>query len=405
MWLSRRDEKPIRVCFPFVGDSVGGSHLSAMLLIEHLDRTLVKPIVVLHEEGALADELNRRGLAYEVLPLDAYAGETPKVLDTVAAARADVAPLVRFMREHKIEIVHTNDLRMHLTWPLAVRLSGRRFVNHQRVILSRSPVWRILALLATRIVCISGAVYNSLPSNGQSKARIIANPIDHGGVPESRDAARVALLSELELPATCKLIGYVGNMTRQKRPLVFLRTAAAMVDVLGDDVHFVMVGDNRGRELDATRALARQLGLAHRTHYLGFRLPIEPVISALDLLIAPGVNDAFGRTVAEAMISGTPVVASASGGHIELLENGRYGLLALPDDHYSFAICGLKLLENAALANRLLTAAKEKSRAIYSVDAHISGVTAIYEDLMPRRRTRTRRRSRLSKPDAAGASD
>ena len=40
-----------RVCFPFVGDSLGGSHMSTLLLIEGLAQSRYEPVLVVHEEG------------------------------------------------------------------------------------------------------------------------------------------------------------------------------------------------------------------------------------------------------------------------------------------------------------------------------------------------------------------
>lgn len=307
------------------------------------------------------------------------AGDTPHLTDIISAVFSASMPLRRFLRTNQINIVHTNDLRTHLTWPLAAQLAGARVITHQRVILSRSPFWRVLASGVHRIVCISDAVYNSLPRNGQSKAIVVPNPVDMAQIPASRSAASAALRERLGLAKDVRLVGYVGNMTRQKRPLVFLR-ASALLKQIGD-VHFVLVGDNRGGELDAAKSLARQLGLSDVVHFMGFQMPVEPIVAGFDLLIAPGVNEAFGRTVAEAMSAGTPVVAAASGGHIELLENGRFGLLALPDDEVSIASSASSLLENEALRDRFARAAKNKADLAFSLTAHIEHLSNIYDSL------------------------
>ena len=39
------------VCYPFIGDSIGGAHLSAIELIKGIDRKFFEPLIVLHEEG------------------------------------------------------------------------------------------------------------------------------------------------------------------------------------------------------------------------------------------------------------------------------------------------------------------------------------------------------------------
>jgi glycosyltransferase involved in cell wall biosynthesis len=341
-------------------------------------------LVALHRPGPFSDLLRREGIPYCTLPLNSLTGETPEVAPLLGSLVGNLSPLIRFLRRERIDIVHTNDLRTHLTWALATQLARRRFVGHFRVVLSRSPSWRLFCAMADRLVCISHTVYNSLPENGRNRAVIVENPIALAGGPLSRAEARRMLLDELGLPDGTRIIGYVGNMTRQKRPLVFLETAARIAQAQPGPVAFVLAGDNRGGELAAAVRRARDLGIADRVHFLGFRMPIEPTIAAYDLLIAPGIGDGFGRTVAEAMLIGTPVVASASGGHVEALENGRYGLLSLPDDPESFTLAALRLFERPDIAERNAREARKKAMTIYAVDKHAKRIAELYDEVLGR---------------------
>src|SRR5262245_51991322 len=63
----------VRVCFPFVGNSVGGSHLSALELIRYLPDYGVCPLVVLHQEGSLAGFFKRAGISFRLLPWSDFA--------------------------------------------------------------------------------------------------------------------------------------------------------------------------------------------------------------------------------------------------------------------------------------------------------------------------------------------
>jgi glycosyltransferase involved in cell wall biosynthesis len=64
---------------------------------------------------------------------------------------------------------------------------------------------------------------------------------------------------------------------------------------------------------------------------MGYRSPGPFWIAACDQLVVPAVGEPFGRTLVEAMLVGTPVVAARSGGNMEALEGGM-GLLVEPDD-------------------------------------------------------------------------
>ena len=118
--------EPVPVCFPFVGDRLGGSHISAVLLIENLDRRRFEPLVVLHRsDGAVAGFLESKGIPFQVLHLPALvSGKKNAVWADVRTLLRNVIPLFRFLRANKVEVVHTQDLRRHLTWSGAAFLAG-----------------------------------------------------------------------------------------------------------------------------------------------------------------------------------------------------------------------------------------------------------------------------------------
>ena len=63
-----------RVCFPFVGDSVGGSQISAAALIAGLRGSRYEPLVVVHRDGPLQDYLRQQDIAFEPLSLPTFVG-------------------------------------------------------------------------------------------------------------------------------------------------------------------------------------------------------------------------------------------------------------------------------------------------------------------------------------------
>ena len=132
--------RQVRVCYPFVGDSIGGAHMSALLLIEGIDRNRYEPIIVVHEEGPLSEHLGARGFPFDLLPLPVYAGSVPRVRSIAWAIARNLPRLIRFLIREEIDIVHSNDLRINLTWNPAAKVAGRRAVWHQRALpYSRSP--------------------------------------------------------------------------------------------------------------------------------------------------------------------------------------------------------------------------------------------------------------------------
>ena len=369
---------PVRVLFPFVGDSVGGSHISTTVLIKHLDHERYEPAVVLHEEGPLVPYLEAQGIDYEIVRLPALAGQVPSVARILGAQLRSLPAMRRAINRAGAAIVHTNDLRMHLSWSFGARATGRRWFWHQRMLLSGAATWSLLGLVASQTACISKAVQESLPAGHRDKAHVLYNPVQ----PQPTRGAATDLRSTLGIPSTALLVGFVGNMVSQKRPLCFVEAAAEIAREFEGDVRFVLIGDDRGGLMERAKALVADLEIGQRTHFLGHRSPVEPLIAQFDLLIAPGVGDGFGRTLAEAMFVGTPVLAADSGGHSEIVSDGLNGWLSPPDDVAALSRKAQSILRDRDLRSKVAGTAREMAIVNFDARHHAMKVMTLYDRMI-----------------------
>ena len=147
-------QRALRICYPFVGDTVGGSHLSALGLIRALPRERAKALVVVHQEGPFTEMLRQLGVPYAVTPVGDVVsrGGINPFADCQHAAHNFTA--CQLSQEPRTDVVHTNDMRMHLTWGPAARLAGARFVWHQRSA-ENSRRLGLYARLAHRVLTVS----------------------------------------------------------------------------------------------------------------------------------------------------------------------------------------------------------------------------------------------------------
>jgi len=134
------------------------------------------------------------------------------------------------------------------------------------------------------------------------------------------------------------MVLFVGRMCFQKGPDILIRSIP-MVLYYYPRAKFVFVGD--GEQRPASEELARSLGVAHATRFLGYRngRPLIDLFKSCDVVAVPSRNEPFGIVVLEAWSAGKPVVATQRGGPSEFVWHGVNGLKI--NDHPESAAWGV----------------------------------------------------------------
>jgi glycosyltransferase involved in cell wall biosynthesis len=378
----------VTIAFPFAGGAIGGSHISAVKLIKGLDRSEFDPIVMLHRcMGPTVELFQSEGIAYQQAPsLDYFDPAAPARWRQLASLPRQALRLARFLRQSGVDIVHTNDGPMHATWALPARLAGAELLWHHRGNPRAAGLRYLAPWLATRVVSVSR--FASPPPGVVSAAgrcTIVHSPFDTdvAKAPQAVPAASAAELAAAGVPADARLLGYFGNFINRKRPVEFVETVAAIAARRPDlPVVGLMFGEALEPGLEALMLQrAADLGISDRIRVMGFRSPPEPWLQLCELLVVTAVDEPYGRTIIEAMLLGTPVVAAASGGNTEAIRHLKTGVLVPADDPGAFADAIIALLDDPAAARALAVAAQEEAMTRYGIDGHVRAISEIYREM------------------------
>jgi glycosyltransferase involved in cell wall biosynthesis len=235
----------------------------------------------------------------------------------------------------------------------------------------------------------SDAVAGAVRARAAPKVPVVTlyNPVDLERFNPKR--AGRAVRAELNVPDGTPLIGMVAHLTPWKGHADFLRMAKA-VSLQVPGVRFLVSGgpiyetDGHTGYEESLRLLAGELGIADRVKFLGIRDDIPEIMAALDVLVhCPTAPEPFGRAVAEAMGAGRPVIASKEGGVLELVEDGRTGVLVPSGDITGFAAALRRLLDDPPLRQRMGSAGRLRAESMFGVDAHAERVLLGYRQIIP----------------------
>jgi glycosyltransferase involved in cell wall biosynthesis len=381
-----RPDTAVCVCFPFIGDVVGGSHISALNLILHLDPERFRPLVVLAvPDGPLARIVHDRGVVVEPAPTTRYLERGRGSLHAAATLiLRETMRLRRYLRERDVRIVHTNEGRIHATWAIPARLAGAKHLWHHRADREVRGVRFLAPIAADRVVAVSRF---ALPRAGRLSAAdqstVVHSPFDTEGEQPDPGTSRARLLAELGCPPDTRVVGFVGNLVDRKRPQTFIRAIADLRSRIPDKPLVAPVfGDDLDRRKQALLDLIAQLGVGEIVRLMGFRHPGEEWIAACNVLLVPAVGEPFGRTLIEAMLAGTPVVAADSGGNPEILRHRETGFLVPPDRPEVFSRQAAELLEDRGLAARVRDAARLDAVARFGLRQHADAIMRVYDEML-----------------------
>ena len=187
-----------------------------------------------------------------------------------------------------------------------------------------------------------------------------------------------ALRESFAIAADAPLVGFVGRLSWEKGPDVFLRMALA-VHASCPDAQFVLVGDGPMRQhLDHFVA---QFGLSDYVHLAGVRADMPSVLGELDVLVSSSHSEAMPLAVMEAMASGLPVVATRVGGVADLLENGVTGWLANDGDFEGLATRVVDLLRDDVLRSEAGAAGRARACSQFPIAANVDRTMALLSRL------------------------
>lgn len=261
-----------------------------------------------------------------------------------------------------------------LGW-LGAALCGLPLVTTQhgftpRSLKQRFYIWLGLQLCRTpvvsTVVCVADSIAGLHHQAGVApgKLRVIPN-----GLPPARS------LPERHVKGYW-LAGYVGRLSREKGPDLFLDTLIPLCRRYAK-IKAVMLGD--GPERERLQARIDAAGLGSRIELPGFQRDMRTWMARLDVLVISSRTEGTPMVLLEAMQDGVPVVAFGVGGIPDVIEHGRSGLLARPLAVDELTQHLQALIEDPAQAAELAARAQRTQRERYHLPTLAQRWALVYQ--------------------------
>ena len=270
-------------------------------------------------------------------------------------------------RTRKAIVRHGTDV-VHLASPVALGAWGARVARAERLPMiavyqtdlpgyagayhlgraTEAFAWRWLRDIhntASRTLAPSSMTAADLDAHGLERVWLWGRGVDterfHPARRDDRLRAEIAPDGEV-------IVGYVGRLAMEKRVDLLAAVAALPGVKLA-----VTGGGPMEEELRAALPSAAFLGMRYGAD-------LARIYASLDVFVHTGPFETFGQTIQEAAASGLPVVAPASGGPLDLVDDGATGYLVAPGDPGALAAAVTKLAANSELRARLGEAARRR---------------------------------------------
>lgn len=292
--------------------------------------------------------------------------------------------LVRFVKTHEIDIIHSHGkgggLYSRLLKLLLPNLKivhtfhGMHYENHGLFYRSLYFAYeKVCDLLTDRYINVSYGEYNICAANrltSEEKSTVIYNGIEKFPV-MNRMRAKLGLPEDRFIVATLTRFDYQKNME------FALEIAKAMSRY--DKLLFLWIGDGDDRNSLELRAQREDID---NVLFVGFRRNIVEYLNASDLYLSTARWEGLPISLIEAQSLGIPVVATNVVGNNEVVADAENGFLFYDGDIDTACNCILRLFNDRSLYEEMATASRKIFAKKFTIEQMADKTVTLYNSLL-----------------------
>lgn len=372
-------------------EALYGANKSLLSLVKILkDNYNIKPIVLMPAEGQLLNTLQLLNIEYIIhkfYPWMAAENKKHFFMNKIKSIIKKILNHVYYFRirfkikRYKIDFIHTNSSLTQLGYQLSkdlniphiwhIREFGYEDYN-LKYIYSQKYVNKCYEN-SSRIIAISEAIKNNM----KSKFKNINIIRIYNGV-EIKNQSKIFLKSVNEINFCC-----VGVIMPTKNQLEILK-AICLINNSNNTckfkVHFIGGGDKG--YINLLDDFIKSNNIECFVNFWGYRDDVHEILPKMDVGILSSLNEAFGRVTVEYMLNSMPVIATNSGGTIEIIQDGVHGYLYNSGNEEELKECMLKFINNRFLCALMGKSAYDNAINNFTANINAELIYKLYCQLM-----------------------
>lgn len=388
--------RPLRVLYLEANEdrTTGGSHARLYRLVTHLPSDRFTPVVLFYRGNRFVSRLEDAGVEVHVWEsvrdherrIRRSGGRLRKWLDYLLAIwrRRD------FMKRHEIDFMHINNGPWTGSddWLPACRAAGIPVIANGSGVSGEGDSSRIRRWLARQydgVMTVSRYVKEAFVRVGidRDQIRAVYPGVDIEGFNGKISRSPADVRAELDVEPDQMFALMVGNVRFWKGQHVALEALSRLEPAYRDRIVVAFAGEpiEGDTYVDRIQGLIDEHELGDSVRVLGYRDDVPDLLNAADLAIHASVRpEPLGNVVLEALATGTPIVASAAGGPLEVLADDT-GWLFDTDRPGELTDVIRRCLDDPSLLEEMGEKGRERVER-FSLDRYVREVEEAYGDFL-----------------------
>jgi glycosyltransferase involved in cell wall biosynthesis len=304
-----------------------------------------------------------------------------------------ILSLRRALRSGQIELIHAHNGRTKLLASVAVRLAKTgRVVATQHFLQPNHSTHRGVKAVVSRgahhwvnagvhrFIAISKASAAGMLERAEASESDVCVVLNGMAAPDlSGLKKREEIRAELRTPLDAPVVVCVARLVPEKDIPTLIDAMRQVVEAIPTAVCWIA---GEGSQREALALKIKQSGIEKSVKLLEFREDALSLINAADLFVLPSLAEPFGLVLLEAMALGKAVVATQAGGPLEIVEEGRTGLLVTPSKADEMSVAIQKLLGDSALRQSMGQAGRNRFEEKFSAQAMARATLNVYRQAL-----------------------